>query len=133
MINKILLFFRRLWGRITGHFYKDMLRHADQMLEARDAQIDDLRRQLNEAKKDDRRANFELKATLTTKLRVWYRENKGQLSYYTMREKLDEIKAEINDIEADLLTRKPAEKVITPDFVDYTRPNNHQGLSKTAR
>lgn len=97
-------------------------------------QIADLQNQLQDKETiQDSKLRFEIRADLPTKMRVWWREAKGR-KFHEVEGDVIALKSEMNKIDRELEEMRPRETHHNRrQFMDYTQPIEHKGLSKTGR
>jgi len=83
-----------------------------------------------EMQKLDRRAQFELKAAMETKIRVWYREMKD-LPPNELRARFNAVKQEVDNIDAQIKRNRSVEMPNYENVMDFTPHAAHAGLSRT--
>ena len=128
-MHTVINWIRKMWARLTGQ--ETALLRIE--LVEKENTITELRKSIGEAKAADRRVNFEIKAKLPTKIRVWYRENK-QKPYHELNSEVQDMIDEIREIERDLESKKPKVNGFMPAFQDYSAVASEDvGLSRTAR
>lgn len=110
--------------------YKDKLVEKISAFEQLNNQFAAVCQERDSLRKLDRRASFELKAAMETKIRVWYREMKN-LPPNELRVRFNAVKQEVDNIDAQIKRNRSVEMPNYENVMDFTPNAAHAGLSRT--